>query len=79
MNVRDPSFFDLSRLTPEELLAAMEEVCPLLEAANRRAGPLFTLQMAEAELDEAGVIDLDAGDELDLEPEGDHLIVRNAP
>lgn len=52
MNVRDPGFFDLSQFTPAELLAAMEEARPELDAADRADACLFTLQTAEAELDE---------------------------
>lgn len=79
LTVRDPGFFDLSRFTPEELLAAMEEARPALDEADRIAGGLFALQQLEDDLDEAGVIDLEAGDELVFDSEANgYIVVRNA-
>ena len=75
MNVRDPGFFDLSRFTPEELIAAAEESAAALAEANRIAAPLFALQAAEAELDAQGLIDLEAGDELVFDPEVDAYVI----
>lgn len=79
MNVRDPGFFDLSRFTPAQMREARARMRVAREVANREDAGLFALQMAEAELDDAGVLDLEAGDELVFDPEVDgYVVVRSA-
>lgn len=75
LTVRDPGFFDLSRFSREEILAAIERSRPAREAADREDAGLWALQMAEAALDEEGILDLEAGDELEFSLDGDMSVV----
>jgi len=49
---------------------------PRLEAADRADAPLFALQRAESDLEEADVLNPDEGDHLAWDEDGQTVIVR---